>query len=140
MGTSTVNTRALAQTFSTRLLRELSRRTPARWAHERLAQVTSVADGDERVAVLNRQMGYEVDAPSALLYRRTIELFATLPVEVAYTESMAELRDRDAKGRDVLRSADLPTPLIAAAHGLELSGLAWKRLGALLKQPAARYS
>lgn len=93
----------------------------------------------ERLAVLHRQVGYVADVPSALLYRRTAELFAGLSIEVAYREFVVELRSRDARQRAAVRAAGLPDSLAAAAAGLALSGVAWRRLGELLQCPAGQF-
>ncbi|MBE5477772.1 hypothetical protein E3G68_005105 [Mycobacteroides abscessus] len=92
---------------------------------------------NERLTVLHRQLGYTPDVPSALLYRRTAELFTTLPLDVAYQECVTELRHRDARQRRAAAAAALPASLAAAAAGLTLSAVAWHRLGQLLQQPAA---
>lgn len=91
----------------------------------------------ERLAVLERQLGYSADVPSGRLYRRTAELFACLSTETAYTEFVTELRNRDARQRIASAEAGLPPSLIAAAAGLTLSAVAWRRLGHLLQRPAA---
>lgn len=91
----------------------------------------------ERLAILERRIGYEVDAPSALLYQRTAELFTSLPIEAIYDEFVAELRGRDARQRAAAAAAGLPRSLLAAASGLTQSGIAWRRLGQLLQRPAA---
>ncbi|SLJ76183.1 sce7726 family protein [Mycobacteroides abscessus] len=93
----------------------------------------------ERLAVLRRQIGYTADVPSALLYRRTAELFMDLRVEVAYDEFVVELRGRDARQRAAIRAAGLPNSMAAAAAGLVLSRVAWRRLGDLLHSPARQY-
>jgi len=90
----------------------------------------------ERLAVLHRQIGYAVDVPNALLYRRTAELFGGLPIEAAYREFVVELRRRDARQRAAMRAARLPASLAAAAAGMVLSEVAWRRLGELLARPA----
>lgn len=89
----------------------------------------------ERLAVLDRQLGYRIDVPPALLYRRTAELFTGLSIECAYTEFVAELNQRDAGQRTVIQEIGLPRSLIAAAAGLSLSVVGWRRLGAALQQP-----
>lgn len=91
----------------------------------------------ERLAILQRQLGYAVDVPSALLYRRTAELFASLPIELAYSEFVTELRERDARLRGVAQTVGLPDSLRGAAAGLALSGAAWRRLGATLQSPTS---
>lgn len=90
----------------------------------------------ERLAVLQRQLGYVADVPAALLYRRTAELFNGLTIEVAYSEFMTELRDRDSRQWGVAQTVGLPHSLRASAAGLALSGAAWRRLGATLHSPA----
>lgn len=92
----------------------------------------------ERLAVLHRQLGYTVDVPSALLYRRTAELFTSLPLDAAYQEFVTELRHRDARQRAAAAAAALPASLAAAAAGLTLSAIAWHRLGRLLHKPVAQ--
>ncbi|MFC6130234.1 sce7726 family protein [Mycolicibacterium llatzerense] len=93
----------------------------------------------ERLAVLHRQLGYAVDVPNALLYRRTAELFGGLPLEAAYHEFVVELRGRDARQRAAMQAAGLPASLAAATAGLVLSGVAWHRLGDLLARPAGLF-
>lgn len=93
----------------------------------------------ERLAVLHRQIGYAVDVPNALLYRRTAELFGGLPIEAAYREFVVELRGRDARQRAAMQAAGLPASLAAAAAGLVLSEVAWRRLGELLARPAGGF-
>ncbi|SHU66159.1 Uncharacterised protein [Mycobacteroides abscessus subsp. abscessus] len=92
----------------------------------------------ERLAILERQIGYEVDAPSALLYQRTAELFTSLPIEAIYDDFVAELKGRDARQRAAAADAGLPRSLVAAASGLTLSGIACRRLGTLLQRPAGQ--
>lgn len=92
----------------------------------------------ERLAILKRQIGYEADAPSALLYQRTAELFTGLTIEAIYDDFVAELNGRDARQRASAATAGLPRSLVAAASGLTLSGVAWRRLGTLLQRPAGQ--
>ncbi|WP_235661552.1 sce7726 family protein [Mycobacteroides abscessus] len=89
----------------------------------------------ERLAVLGRLLDYTADVPNALLYRRTAELFTKIPIEDVYPEFVAELRCRDAGKRAAAARASLPGSLVAAASGLNLSGVAWRRLGQLLQRP-----
>lgn len=93
----------------------------------------------ERLAVLQRQIGYDVDVPNALLYRRTAELFGGLPIDAAYHEFVVELRGRDARQRAAMRAARLPDSLTPATAGLVLSGVAWHRLGDLLARPSGQF-
>lgn len=93
---------------------------------------------DERLAVLNRHIGYSADVPNALLYRRTAELFMQIPIEEVYCDFVAQLRGRDARNRAAARQAGLPSSLVAAAAGLKLSGIAWRRLGGRLMQPCSQ--
>lgn len=102
-----------------------------------IGSVFRVLRKDERLAVLGRLIGYEVDAPSAVLYSRTYELFADLPMDAVYPEFVAELQGRDGRQRAAAAAAELPRSLVAAASGLMLSGIAWRRLGQLLQRPAA---
>lgn len=104
---------------------------PASGGHSRLDPVSlfRVLRQSERLAVLHRRLGYTVDVPSALLYRRTAELFTSLPLDAAYQEFVTELRHRDARQRAAAAAAALPASLAAAAAGLTLSAVAWQRLG-----------
>lgn len=114
---------------------------PAAGGHSRL-EMTSlfrVLRQGERLAVLQRQIGYTVDVPSALLYRRTAELFMGLSIEVAYEEFVVELRGRDGRQRAAMRAVGLPACLAAAAAGLCLSAVAWRRLGVVLQSPAGSW-
>ncbi|MCA2337267.1 sce7726 family protein [Mycobacterium avium] len=113
---------------------------PASGGHSRLDPVSlfRVLRQSERLAVLHRRLGYTVDVPSALLYRRTAELFTSLPLDAAYQEFVTELRHRDARQRAAAAAAALPASLAAAAAGLTLSAVAWQRLGQLLQKPVAQ--
>lgn len=92
---------------------------------------------NERLAVLHRRLGYTADVPSAQLYRRTAELFMSLPLDAIYQEFITELRHRHARQRAAAAAAELPPSLVATAAGLTLSAIAWHRLGKLLREPAA---
>lgn len=113
---------------------------PASGGYSRLDPVSlfRVLRQSERLAVLHRQLGYTADVPSALLYRRTAELFMSLPLDAAYQEFVTELRHRDARHRAAATAAALPPSLAAAAAGLTLSAIAWHRLGRLLQKPVAQ--
>ncbi|KDP00471.1 sce7726 family protein [Mycobacterium avium subsp. hominissuis] len=113
---------------------------PASGGHSRLDPVSlfRVLRQSERLAVLHRQLEYTADVPSALLYRRTAELFTSLPIDAAYQEFVTELRHRDARQRAAAAAAALPASLAAAAAGLTLSAVAWQRLGQLLQKPVAQ--
>ena len=104
-----------------------------------IASLFRVLRQGERLAVLQRQLGYSADVPSALLYRRTAELFMGLSIEAAYEEFVGELRDRDGRQRAAMRAAGLPDCLAAAAAGLCLSAVAWRRLGAVLQSLAGSW-
>lgn len=130
-----VGVRALGEGSST-----LTTVRPASGGPSRLDPVSlfRVLRQGERLAVLHRQLGYTADVPSALLYRRTAELFTSLPLDVAYREFVTELRRRDARQRAAAAAAALPASLAAAAAGLTLSAVAWHRLGRLLQKPVAQ--
>lgn len=119
----------------------LTQARPASGGHSRM-DITSlfqVLRQGERLAVLHRQTGYTADVPSALLYRRTAELFARLPIEAAYNEFVTELRGRDLRTRTAMRAAQLPDSLVAAGAALTLSAVAWRRLGDLLQRPSGQF-
>jgi hypothetical protein len=130
-----VGVRALGEGSST-----LTTVRPASGGPSRLDPVSlfRVLRQSERLAVLHRQLGYTVDVPSALLYRRTAELFTSLPLDAAYQEFVTELRHRDSRQRAAAAAAALPASLAAAAAGLTLSAIAWHRLGRLLQIPVAQ--
>ncbi|WP_236741300.1 sce7726 family protein [Mycobacteroides abscessus] len=110
---------------------------PAEGGHSRLeiATLFRVLRQDERIAILARQLDYTRDVPSGLLYRHTFELFTELPLDIAYPEFVGEMCRRDSRQRAAVRQAALPTSLLAAAAGLSLSGVAWRRLGERLHRP-----
>lgn len=93
----------------------------------------------ELLSILARQFGYTPDVPNALIYQRLHGLFMQLDVETAHREFVTELAQRDQAKRQAAAAAGLPESLRAAVAGLALTPTAWRRLGALLRRPAADF-
>lgn len=93
----------------------------------------------ELLTILGRHVGYSIDVPSAQIYRRLNALFMQLPLDTAYGEFVAALRERDLRSRQAARDAQLPASLSAAASGLSLTPPAWRRLATQLGRPAHEF-
>ena len=93
----------------------------------------------ELLTILGRRVGYSIDVPSAQIYRRLNALFMQLPLDTAYDEFVAALRERDLRSRQAARDAQLPASLSAAASGLSLTPPGWRRLAAQLGCPAHEF-
>lgn len=93
----------------------------------------------ELLTILGRHVGYSIDVPSAQIYRRLNALFMQLPLDTAYGEFVAALRERDLRSRQAARDAQLPASLSAAASGLSLTPPGWRRLAAQLGRPAHEF-
>lgn len=82
----------------------------------------------EILAILQRQMGYQPDVPSAKLWSRTAGLFTQIPIDIAHREFVQELRSRDHKSFAQAQAIGLPESLYANAYALKLTRPAWRRV------------
>lgn len=83
---------------------------------------------DEAVRVLGRTLGYVVDAPNGILWKRMRDLFVTLTVEVAHAETVRELAARGSSARQLLAVPSFPRSLTANAFAVELNGVGRRRV------------
>lgn len=113
----------------------------ARADFARLNQVAMfrVLRKDERLAILQRQLDYTIDAPPARLYQRMLTLFTTLPIGAAYREFTRELRGRDHRQRTTAQGLGLPPALHATIYATSLTPPAWRRVGAIMRRPASEF-
>lgn len=120
---------------------ELAVIRPARADFTRLNQVAMfrILRKDERLAILQRQLDYAIDAPPARLYQRMLTLFTTLPIDTAYREFTRELRGRDHRQRTTAHELGLPPALHATIYATSLTPTAWRRVGAIMQRPASEF-
>lgn len=120
---------------------ELSVARPSRSDHTRLNHVVmfQILRRDERLAILQRQLDYTIDAPPARLYQRMLALFTTLPIDTAHHEFTRELRGRDRRQRTTAHEQGLPAALRATIYATSLTPTAWRRVGTIMQRPAHEF-
>lgn len=94
----------------------------------------------ELLAVLKRTLGYEPDVPSGILHMRMLELFCTLPVDVAHRETVSQLRTRGVRHAALFYRTAVPPSLRALVYGTPISGIGQDRMLTRLNRPAHTYA
>jgi hypothetical protein len=95
--------------------------------------LSSLLRQKELLRVLERTLQYELDTTPAKLRNRTVELFATLPIDVAHAEVVRELRGRGCEQASV--ASVVPASLRALAFAVPLSNRAAQRMTETLARP-----
>lgn len=73
-------------------------------------------------------MDYQSDVPSAKLWSRTAELFTQIPIDIAHSEFVEELRSRDHKSLAQTQAIGLPESLHTNAYALNRTRPALRRM------------
>lgn len=89
----------------------------------------------EASTVLKRTLGFELDVPPGLAWKRMRQLFAELPVDVALREVPRVLRQRRTVASQLAASETFPASCRALVYGGDLSNVAGQRLQRRLAAP-----